>query len=100
MTCRYYSITRQSFYLWKRRYEELGPEGLRDRSRPPTSSPNATHADVVGTILYLRQNDHFGPGKVELSHRIDAEEFYRMLDGVVIDDTGLFNEKLQEWENF
>jgi transposase InsO family protein len=39
-------------------------------------------------------------GKVERSHRIDAEEFYRMLDGVVIDDTQLFNQKLQEWEDF
>jgi len=39
-------------------------------------------------------------GKVERSHRIDAEEFYRMLDGVVIDDTELFNDKLQEWEDF
>jgi transposase InsO family protein len=39
-------------------------------------------------------------GKVERSHRIDAEEFYRMLEGVVIDDTELFNDKLQEWENF
>ena len=34
-------------------------------------------------------------GKVERSHRIDEEEFYRMLDGVVIDDTKLFNEKLK-----
>ena len=39
-------------------------------------------------------------GKAERSHRIDEEEFYRMLDGVVIDDTKLFDEKLQEWENF
>ncbi len=39
-------------------------------------------------------------GKVERSHRIDQEEFYRMLDGVVIDDTGLFNERLKEWEDF
>ena len=39
-------------------------------------------------------------GKVERSHRIDAEEFFRMLDGVVIDDTELFNDKLQEWEDF
>ena len=39
-------------------------------------------------------------GKVERSHRIDNEEFYRMLDGVVIDDTELFNDRLQEWENF
>jgi transposase InsO family protein len=39
-------------------------------------------------------------GKVERSHRIDQEEFYRMLEGVVIDDTGVFNDKLQEWEDF
>jgi transposase InsO family protein len=39
-------------------------------------------------------------GKVERSHRIDAEEFYRLPEGVVIDDTKLFNHKLQEWEDF
>ncbi len=39
-------------------------------------------------------------GKVERSQRIDADEFYKLLDGVVIDDTGLFNERLREWENF
>jgi transposase-like protein len=33
MTCRYFGITRQAFYKWLRRYEELGLEGLRDRSR-------------------------------------------------------------------
>ena len=36
-------------------------------------------------------------GKVERSHLIDAEEFYRGLLGVVIDSSELFNEKLQEW---
>ena len=39
-------------------------------------------------------------GKVERSHRIDEEEFYRMLKAVVIDDTNLFNDKLKEWEDF
>jgi transposase InsO family protein len=39
-------------------------------------------------------------GKVERSHKIDEKEFYRMLEGVVIDDADLFNEKLKEWENF
>ncbi|MFD9225258.1 IS481 family transposase [Streptomyces sp. NPDC060064] len=39
-------------------------------------------------------------GKVERSHRIDAEEFYRMLAGIVIDDTGVFNDKLREWEDY
>ncbi|HEX6330382.1 MAG TPA: integrase core domain-containing protein, partial [Actinomycetota bacterium] len=39
-------------------------------------------------------------GKVERSHRIDQEEFYRMPEGVVIDDTELFNDRLQDWEDF
>jgi transposase InsO family protein len=39
-------------------------------------------------------------GKVERSHRIDGEEFYRQLKGVVIDDAQLFNDKLQEWQDF
>jgi transposase InsO family protein len=37
--------------------------------------------------------------KVERSHRIDAEEFYRMLDGVVIDTAEVFDDKLREWED-
>lgn len=39
-------------------------------------------------------------GKVERSHRIDASEFYRLLDGVVLDDAKAFNLRLQEWEHF
>jgi transposase InsO family protein len=252
LTCRYYGISRQIFYKWRRRYEELGEDGLRDGSSRPHHCPHETPAEVVGKIIYLRQHYHFGPlkismylkryhdidighsavwrilkrcglnrlpaaqrykrhvdrwkryekplpghrvqvdvkfiealpgtrkkhyqytaiddctrirvlriyprndqktaiqfadylleklpfrveviqtdngaefqgafhwhlldrgighvyikpatprlnGKVERSHRIDAEEFYRMLDGVVIDDTKLFNDKLQEWEHF
>jgi transposase InsO family protein len=251
-TCRYYGISRPTFYKWRERFEEHGEAGLRDGSSRPLNSPNATPGEVVGKIVYLRQHYHFGPlkismylrryhdieispsgvwrilkrldmnrlpssqrykrhetrwkryekqlpgsrvqvdvkfiepiagsrkkhyqftaiddctrvrvlriyprnnqktaiqfidyvleklpfqvetvqtdngaefqsgfhwhvldrgidhvyikpatprlnGKVERSHRIDAEEFYRMLDGVVIDDTEMFNEKLQEWEDF
>jgi transposase InsO family protein len=251
-TCRYYGISRPTFYKWLRRYEELGEAGLRDGSRRPRSCPHETPTEVVGKIIYLRQHYHFGPlkismylrryhdveigqsgvwrilkrldmnrlpasqrykrhdrrwkryekplpghrvqidvkfieplagsrkkhyqftaiddctrirvlriyprnnqktaiqfidyvleklpfrvemiqtdngaefgggfhwhvldrgighsyikpntprlnGKVERSHRIDAEEFYRQLEGVVIDDTELFNDKLQEWEDF
>ena len=39
-------------------------------------------------------------GKVERSHRIDAEEFYRLLDGTVIDDAHVSNNKFQEWEDY
>jgi transposase InsO family protein len=251
-TCRSFGISRPTFYKWLRQYEEFGEEGLRDRSSRPKDCPHETAAEVVGKIMYLRQNYHFGPhkismylkryhdieisksgvwrilhrldlgrlptsqrykrhdrrwkryekpmpghrvqvdvkfieplpgsrkkhyqytaiddctrlrvlriydrnnqktaiqfidyvleklpfnveviqtdngsefqagfhwhvldrgiqhvyikpatprlnGKVERSHRIDAEEFYMLLEGVVIDDTQLFNDKLQQWENF
>ena len=38
--------------------------------------------------------------EVERSHRIDEEEFYRLLEGVLIEDVDGFKHKLQEWENF
>jgi transposase InsO family protein len=37
-------------------------------------------------------------GKVERSQRIDADRFRRLLDGIVIDDTGPFTERLRAWE--
>lgn len=41
-------------------------------------------------------------GKVQRSHRIDDEEFYRLLEdeGVVVDDTAILNAKFQELEHF
>ncbi|MDH3260346.1 MAG: DDE-type integrase/transposase/recombinase [Acidimicrobiia bacterium] len=50
--------------------------------------------------VYIKPASPRLDGKVERSHRIDEEEFYRMLDGVVIDSTQIFNDKLQEWEDF
>jgi hypothetical protein len=37
---------------------------------------------------------------VERSHRIDADEVYRLLDRTVIDDARFFNNKLQEREDY
>jgi transposase len=66
LTCRYYGISRQCFYTWRRRYDQHGLEGLRDRSHRPQVSPNATRTEVVGKIIYLRQHDHFGPAKIAM----------------------------------
>lgn len=54
----------------------------------------------IGQHIYIRPATPRLNGKVERSHRIDAEEFYRQLDGVVIDDAGVFNDKLKEWEDY
>jgi transposase InsO family protein len=65
LTCRYYGIS-QVFYKWRRRYDQHGLDGLRDRSHRPHLSPNATRTEVVGKIIYLRQHYHFGPAKIAM----------------------------------
>ena len=46
-TCRYYGISRTVFYKRRNRFDELGAEGLRDRSSRPHHSPTATKGEVV-----------------------------------------------------
>ncbi len=89
-TCRYYGISRQSFYKWLRRYEELGPEGLRDRSRRPHVSPNATRTEVVGKILYLRRSYHFGPHKISM--------YLGRYHDVVISPSGVWRDPQAPWD--
>ena|GEM_PF-3083154 len=50
-TCRYYGTSRQVFYTWLRRYEAEGEYGLRDRSKRPLSSPQATKTEVINKIV-------------------------------------------------
>jgi transposase len=64
LTCRYYGISRQCYYTWRRRYDAHGLDGLRDRSHRPQIGPNATRTEVVGKITYLRQHSHFGPARI------------------------------------
>jgi transposase InsO family protein len=85
LTCRYYGISRQCFYTWKRRYDDHGVDGLRDKSSRPHHSPGATSTEVVGKIVYLRQHYHFGPMKISMYLRryhdieISPSGVYRIL---------------------
>ena len=63
-TCRHFGISRTAFYRWKSRFEELGEAGLADRPRTPHRSPRETPREVVSKILYLRQQYHFGAGRI------------------------------------
>jgi len=51
--------------------------------------------------VYIRPRSPHLNGKVERSHRIDAQEFYQLLDrNGISDDVHLFNDKLREWEDY
>ena len=63
-TCRYFGISRHTFYKWQRKYKAMGPEGLLDGSRRPIHSPRATKPEILGKIIYLRQTYHLGPWKI------------------------------------
>ena len=64
-TCRYFGISRTAFYRWYERYQKYSVAGLRDGSHHPLNSPGATEGEIVAKIVYLRENYHFGPTKIQ-----------------------------------
>lgn len=52
--CRRWKITRQTFYKWKRRYDEEGLEGLSDRSRRPHTSPRRVDGEIESRAVGMR----------------------------------------------
>jgi hypothetical protein len=66
LPCRHYGITRQTYYTGEKGYKSEGEAGLRERSKAPKFSPRANNSEVVGKIIYLRQNYHFGPQKIAM----------------------------------
>lgn len=53
--CEQFGISRRTGYKILARYEERGPEGLRDRSRAPLEHPNQTPAETEAAILRVRK---------------------------------------------
>jgi transposase InsO family protein len=68
--CRSLGISRETFYVWKRRYERDGLDGLTMRSRAPKHSPGRTSLTVEEAIIGLRKEladrgvDH-GPATIQ-----------------------------------
>lgn len=53
--CRSQQISRQTFYKWRRCFQEQGLPGLQERSRRPKSSPGQTPAAVEDAVLRKRK---------------------------------------------
>ena len=72
-----------------------------DRQRLRASSRALTGiCSIVGSATHTSSRPRHGSTGGERSHRTDAEEFYRRLKGVVIDDSELFSDRLRQWEDF
>ena len=64
--CQRYGIARETGYVWLRRYQQTGLEGLRELSRAPQQPANQTPAEVEQAVLELRQaHMRWGPRKLK-----------------------------------
>lgn len=63
-TCRYFGISRSTFYVWYHRYLSFGVEGLKDLSTKPHRISNKIPADIVTKVIELRQQRKYGPKRM------------------------------------
>ncbi|MCF7740561.1 MAG: IS481 family transposase [Candidatus Marinimicrobia bacterium] len=56
--CERYNISRKTGYKWIKRYYQLGPDALSDRSRKPHHSPTKTDTKTENEILKIRKRHH------------------------------------------
>jgi transposase InsO family protein len=74
--CRDHQVSRQTFYKWRRGFQDQGLPGLQERSRRPMSSPGQTSAAVEEVVLRRRKQlledgrDH-GPQSIQWSLQRD-----------------------------
>src|SRR5260370_22067088 len=73
--CHRYGIARETGYVWLRRYQQAGLEGLRERPRAPHQSAHQTPAKIEKAVLELRQaHMRWGPRKLKRGLERDQPE--------------------------
>ena len=64
--CEIYGVSRETGYVWLRRYREAGVEGLRDLGRAPRRHPNQTPEAIEQAVLaFRRAHMKWGPRKLK-----------------------------------
>ncbi len=64
--CRRYGVSRETGYVWTRRYEAEGIHGLQDHSRAPHRPGNRTPSEIEAAVLELRREHmRWGPRKLK-----------------------------------
>jgi transposase InsO family protein len=63
-TCRYFGISRETFYQWKRAYKTMGEAGLVNQKPCPKNPKLRTPPEIEEKILHLRKTYHLGPQRI------------------------------------
>ena len=100
LTCRYFGISPQTFYRWKRRYNPYHLESLEDRShrpkhlRQPTASP-----ELMAAVLRLREaHPRWGKDKLVVLLRQEGYQASTSMVGRIIGrlkDRGVLREPVR-----
>ena len=84
-TCRYFGVSRSTFYLWRRACQAQGDAGLIKKKPIPHHMPKQTPPEVVEKVLRRRRTCHLGPIRIvwylERYHAIRTSDagVYRIL---------------------
>jgi putative transposase len=86
LTCRYFGISPQTFYRWKRRYDPKHLETLEDRSHRPRQVRQPTYSvELVEAVVRLREKyPRWGKNKLVIllqaeGHQVSASTVGRIL---------------------
>jgi len=90
-SCRYFGISRETFYKWKKQYALMGDEGLVNSKPCPQNPKLWLSKDIADQILYLRKNYHFGPARIVWS----LERYF----GMKVSTTGVYRVLLRNGLN-
>ena len=73
--CERYGISRDTFYVWKRRREAGGERWFEELSRAPGSCPHAVPPETIAAIVAMRARfPRFGPKKIKAKLALDRPE--------------------------
>jgi len=76
--CRYYGVSRETYYQWKRAYQKRGQEGLINEKPCPENRKLRTPLPIEELILHLRKTYHLGQRRIkwylERYHDIQVSE--------------------------
>lgn len=62
--CRHYGLSRETFYKWRRTYDQLGEKGLINSKPCPENHKLRTPKETEDKILHIRKNYHLGAQRI------------------------------------